>query len=64
MATIRKLPNNKFRAEIRKNQSTIKTKTFSDLQSAEDWGNEVLLMASLFVAYSIKLSLEKPCQNI
>ena len=41
MATIRKLPNNKFRAEIRKNQSTIKTKTFSVLQQAEDWGNEL-----------------------
>jgi len=37
MATIRKVPNNKFRAEICKNQSTIKAKTFSVLQQAECW---------------------------
>lgn len=41
MATIRKLPNSKFRTEVRKNQSTIKSKTFSDLQLAEDWGHEL-----------------------
>lgn len=41
MATIRKLPNNKFRAEVRKNQSTIKTKTFPSLKLAEEWGDEL-----------------------
>ncbi len=41
MATIRKLPNNKFRTEIRKFQSTIKTKTFPTRQQAEKWGNKL-----------------------
>ena len=41
MATIRKTSNNKFRVDIRKNQSNIKSKTFSTLKQAEAWGSEI-----------------------
>lgn len=41
MATIRSLPNSKFRTEVRKKLTTIKTKTFSTRQRAEAWGNEL-----------------------
>ena len=41
MATIRKLSNNKFRAEIRKLQTTITTKTFPTRLQAEKWGNNL-----------------------
>jgi len=59
MATIHKLPNNKFRAEVRKNQSTIKTKTFSVLQQAEDWG---VINTTCFARKSIQLAT-KPIQK-
>ena len=41
MATIRNLPNNKFRTEVRKKLTTIKSKTFTTRQRAEAWGNEL-----------------------
>ncbi len=41
MASIRKLSNGKFRAEIRKLQSTITTKTFPTQRQAEKWGNRL-----------------------
>ena len=39
MATIRKLPNNKFRADVRKLQTSIRSKTFYTRERAEAWGN-------------------------
>lgn len=41
MASIRKLSNGKFRTEIRKLQSTIKSKTFSTQLQAEKWGSKL-----------------------
>ena len=41
MATIRKLSPNKFRTEVHKLQSTIKTKTFPTRLQAEKWENNV-----------------------
>ena len=41
MATIRKLPNNKLRTEIRKKHSSITSKTFSSRQQAVKWGNVI-----------------------
>jgi len=40
MAHIRTLPNGKFRAEIRKNYTTIRNKTFADKSEAEQWSND------------------------
>ena len=37
MATIRKLPNGRFRADIRKNYTFIQAKTFSSRKEAEQW---------------------------
>jgi len=41
MSTLRKLPNNKFRTEVRKKLTTIKSKNFPTRHSAEAWGNEL-----------------------
>jgi len=40
MSYIRKLSNGKYRAEIRKNQTTIKNKTFIEKSEAELWAND------------------------
>lgn len=40
MSYIRQLPSGKFRAEIRKNQATIKNKTFINKSDAELWAND------------------------
>jgi hypothetical protein len=40
MPYIRQLPSGKFRAEIRKNQATIKNKTFINKSDAELWAND------------------------
>ncbi len=40
MATIRKLPNGKFRADIRKNYTFIQAKTFLSHKEAEQWASE------------------------
>jgi integrase len=41
MSTIRKLPNGRFRAEIRKNYKFIKNKTFSTKKEAESWAQKI-----------------------
>ena len=41
MASIITLPNNKFRAEVRKQQTLIKSKTFSSRHQADKWGNKI-----------------------
>ncbi len=41
MATIRKLPNGKFRADIRKNYTFIQAKTFVSKKEAELWAAEI-----------------------
>ena len=41
MSTIRKLPNGRYRAEIRKNYKFIKNKTFSTKKEAESWALEI-----------------------
>jgi hypothetical protein len=40
MATIRKLPNGRFRADIRKNYTFIQAKTFSLKKDAEKWSSD------------------------
>ncbi|QPK62922.1 site-specific integrase [Methylomonas sp. LL1] len=40
MATIRKLPNGRFRADIRKNYTFIQAKTFSSKKDAEKWSSD------------------------
>ena len=40
MSYIRKLPNGKYRAEIRKKQTSIQNKTFADKSQAEQWAND------------------------
>jgi integrase len=41
MAYIRKLPNGKYRAEVRKNYTSIQSKTFSTLKQAERWADDI-----------------------
>jgi integrase len=41
MAFIRTLPNGKFRAEVRKNYTSIQSKTFSTLKQAEHWADSI-----------------------
>ena len=40
MSYIRKLPNGKYRVEIRKKQTSIQNKTFADKSQAEQWAND------------------------
>ena len=40
MSYIRKLPNGKYRAEIRKKQIAIQNKTFADKSEAEQWAKD------------------------
>jgi len=41
MATIRKLSNGKYRADIRKNYTFIQAKTFLSKKPAEQWASEM-----------------------
>lgn len=41
MATIRKLPNGKYRADIRKNYTFIQAKTFLSKKQAEQWASDI-----------------------
>jgi hypothetical protein len=41
MATIRKLSNGKYRADIRKNYTFIQAKTFLSKKQAEQWASEI-----------------------